>query len=109
MLVVQNHCRQGYESTMMALETIWSLVARIVMVKEPFIIKQEICHFAIKFYWPQGVTKNIRVMTEVKKDFADEIRSKSQNGLYQPSVFYAIRNPRTASTIYKAWKKNASC
>ncbi len=79
------------------------------MVKKPFIIKQEIFYSEFNFYWQQGVTKNIRIMTEVKKDFADKLRSKSQNGFYQSPVFYAIRNLRTAPKIYKACKKNASC
>ena len=37
MLVVQYNCGQGYESTVMALETALSIRAGIVMVQEPFI------------------------------------------------------------------------
>ena len=48
-------------------------------------------------------------MTAVKKDFADKLRSKLQNGFYQSSIFYSIGNLRTAPTIYKVWKKKVSC
>ena len=65
-------------------------------------IKQEIRHSAFNFHLPQKVTKNLSVITEVKKHFPNKLRSKSQNGFYQPPVFYAIRNPRTAPKIYKA-------
>ena len=73
MLVVQHNCGQGYESTVMALETALSIGAGIVMVQEPFIGSREICHNGFNFYWPQGERKEIRVMTAVRKDFVDKI------------------------------------
>lgn len=50
MLVVQHNCGQGYESTIMALETALSIGAGIVMLQEPFIGTREISHSAFNFY-----------------------------------------------------------
>ncbi len=73
MLVVQHNCGQGYESTIMALETALSLKAGIVMIQEPFIGSREIYHSGFNLYWPKGERKNIRVMTAVKKDLVDKV------------------------------------
>ena len=73
MLVVQHNCGQGYESTIMALETGLTVEAGIFMIQEPFISNREISHSGFNFYWPQGERKNIRVMIAVKKDLAGKI------------------------------------
>ena len=73
MLVVQHNCGQGYESTMMALETAICVGAGIVMIQAPFIGNREISHSGFNFYWPQGERKEIRVMIAIKKDLVDKI------------------------------------
>ena len=73
MLVVQYNCGQGYESTVMALETLLSIGPGIVMVQEPFIGNQEISHSGFNFYQSQGEKKNIRVMMAVRKELVDKI------------------------------------
>ncbi len=73
MLLVQHNCGQGYESTIMALETGLSVEAGIVMIQEPFIGNREISHSGFNFYWPQGERKNIRVMTAVRRTLVDKI------------------------------------
>ncbi len=50
MLVVQHNCGQGFESTVMARETVLSVKAGIVMIQEPFIGNQEISHSGFNFY-----------------------------------------------------------
>lgn len=50
MLVVQHNCGQGYESTVLALETALSIEADIVMLLEPFIGIWEINHMAFNLY-----------------------------------------------------------
>lgn len=73
MLVVQHNCRQGYESTVMALETAICVEAGIVMIQESFVGNREISHSGFSFYWPQGRRKKIRVMIAIKKDLVDKI------------------------------------
>lgn len=57
MLVVQHNCAQSYESTVMVLETALSTRPGIVMVQEPFIGDQKICHSGFNFYWPPAKRK----------------------------------------------------
>ena len=52
MLIIQDNCRQGYESIVMALETVLSIGAGIVMLQESFIGNWEICHSTVIF-WPE--------------------------------------------------------
>ena len=72
-LLVQHKCRQGYESTLIELETALSVKAGIVMVQEPFIGSRELCHSGFNFYWPERERRDIRVMTAVRKDLVDKI------------------------------------
>lgn len=51
MLVLQHNPGCGYENTMMTLETTLSIGAKIVMLWEPFIGNQELCHSDFNFYW----------------------------------------------------------
>lgn len=73
MLVVQHNCGQGYESTVLALETALSIGAGIVMLQQPFIGTWEINHMAFNLYWSQAGRKEIRFMTVVRKELTDKI------------------------------------
>lgn len=69
----------------MTLKTAISVEAGIVIVQEPFIGSQEICHNGFNFYWPPGKRKEIRVMTAVRKDLGDKIMTDHRTDLiYHP-------------------------
>ena len=73
MLVVQHNCGQGYESTIMILETALSIRAGIVMVRTlHWYGTREMSHSAFNLYWPQAERKKIRVMTAVRKELTDK-------------------------------------
>ena len=91
MLLVQHNCGQGYESTMMALETALSVEAGIIIIQEPFIGNQEISHSGFNFYWPQGERKNMRVMTAVRKNLADKIVVDHRTDLINHPYFMLIK------------------
>ena len=92
MLVIQHNCGQGYKSTVMALETVISIKARIVMVQEPFIGSREICHSEFNFYWPPGKRKEIRVMTVVRKDLGDKIMVDHRTDFIYHPYFILLEN-----------------
>ena len=73
MLVVQHNCGQGYESTVMVVETALYVGAGIVMIQELFIGNWEICHSGFNVYWLPDKRKEIRVMTAVRKDLGYKI------------------------------------
>lgn len=73
MLVVQHNCGQGYEITIMALETALSIGAGMVMLQEPFIVAREISHSTFNFYWPQAERKEIRVMSAIQKKLSNKL------------------------------------
>lgn len=73
MLVVQHICGQGYESTIMALETALSIGAGMVMLQGPFIGTREISHSAFNFYWLQAERKEIKAMMAIQKELTDKI------------------------------------
>lgn len=72
-LIVQPNCGQGYESTIMALETALTVKVGIVIIQEPFIGNREISHNGFNFYWPQDERKHIRVMTAGRRTLVDKI------------------------------------
>lgn len=75
MLVIQQNCGKGYECTISALELALSLGASIVCIQEPFIGNRTISHSGFNLYWLTygGNQKDIRVLTAVRKDQADQI------------------------------------
>ena len=83
MLVVQQNCGKGYECTISALETALSLGASIVCIQEPFVGRRSISHSGFNLYWPSGFDhrKDIRVLTAVRKDIANEIIFESRSDL----------------------------
>lgn len=110
MLVIQHNCGQGYESTVMALETALSVEAGIIMVQEPFIGHREISHSGFNFYWPQGEKKNIRVMTAVRKDLVYKIVIDHRTDLVNHPYFMLLEirelNPRSKRLRRKTWVVN---
>lgn len=52
MLIVQHNCARGYKNKVMALDTVLSIGAGIVILQKLFISNWEICHSAFNFYWP---------------------------------------------------------
>ncbi len=87
MLLVQNNSRQGYENTVIVLETTLSIEAGIVMVQEPFIGSREIFHSGFNFYWPKGERKEISVMTTIRKDLRNEIMIEHRTDLIHHPYF----------------------
>lgn len=81
MLVVQHNCGQGYESTIMALETALSIEVGIVILQELFIGIREISHRAFNFYWPQAERKEIRVMSAIQKELTSKIVVENRTDL----------------------------
>lgn len=110
MLVVQHNCGQGYESTIMALETALNIGAGIVMLQEPFIGTREISHSAFNFYWPQANRKEIRVMTAVPKEFTNKIVVEHRTDLINHPYVMLLEirklDPRSKKSGRKMWVVN---
>ena len=83
MLVVQQNCGRGYECTVAALETALSLGASMVCIQEPFIGNRTISHSGFNLYWPaEGRNqKNIRVLTAIRKDIANNVILNNRSDL----------------------------
>ena len=56
MIVLQQNCGEGYESTISALEAGLGLNAAIVCIQEPFLRNRSIAHAGFNFYWPSGIS-----------------------------------------------------
>lgn len=110
MLVVQHNCGQGYESTIMTLETALSIGAGIVMLQETFIGIREISHSAFNLYWPQAKRKEIRLMTAVQKELMDKIVVEHRNDLINHSYVMLLEirelDPRSKKPGRKTWVIN---
>lgn len=73
MLVVKHNYRHEYKIIIMALETVLSIGANIVIVQKQFNDNREICHSRLNFYWPLRERKKIQVMTVVRNNFGNRI------------------------------------
>ena len=75
MLVVQQNCGKGYESTISALEAGLGLNAGVVCIQEPFLGNKDLSHAGFNLYWPSGVhdRKDNRVLVTVRKDILNKI------------------------------------
>lgn len=90
MLVIQHNCGRGYESTVMALETAFTIKAGMVMLQEPFLGNRELSHSAFNFYWPQGERSEIRVMTAIRKDLVDKFVVENRTNLVNHPYFILL-------------------
>ncbi len=83
MLVVQQNCGKGYECTISALETALSLGASMVCIQKPFIGNRTISHSGFNLYWPTdgGNRKDVRVLTTIRKDIANEVLLDNRSDL----------------------------
>ncbi len=103
--MVQYNCGQGYENTVLAMETELSIGAGIVMIQELFIGTWEINEMAFNSYWLQAEKKEIRVMTVVQKDFTDKImiehRTDLINHLYVTLLEIRKLDPRSKKPTRK--------
>ena len=83
MLVIQQNCGKGYECTISTLETALSLGALMVCIQEPFIGNRTISHSGFNLYWPAdgGNRKDIRVLTAVRKDIANDVILENRSDL----------------------------
>lgn len=92
----------------MALETIISIKAKIVIIQKPFIGSWEIFHSGFNFYWLLKERKEIEVMTVVKKNLKNKIMiDHKTNLIYYPySMLFEICKLDLQSK--KPKRKNAS-
>lgn len=105
MLVVQQNCGKGYECTISALETALSLGALMVRIQEPFIGNRTISHSGFNLYWlaDRRNWEDIRVLTAVRKDIADNVILENRSDLasrpYCLIVDVKELHPRTRKPI----------
>lgn len=69
MLVIQQNCGKGYESTISALEAGLGLDAGVFCIQEPFLGNKDLSHTGFNLYWPLGAhnRKDNRVLVAVRK------------------------------------------
>lgn len=89
-LVIQQNCGRGYESTIAALETSLSIGAGIVCLQEPFIGSRSISHGAFNFYWPGGLRNEVRVLTAIKKELVNKIIVDNRTDLVDHPYFLTL-------------------
>lgn len=63
----------------------------IVIVQEPFIDNQEICHSGFNFYWLPKEKKELKVITAIRKDLKDKIIVNHKTDLVYHSYFMLFK------------------
>ena len=89
--MVQHIFAQVYKSIVMTLKTSLNVTEGIVMILEPFIGNEEICHTGFNFYWLQKEKKEIRVITAIQKDLADKIIVEHITDLINQPYFMSLK------------------
>lgn len=90
MLVIQHNCARAYPITIAALETGLQQGAEIICTQEP-LVRSEYSHPGYVLYWPeQGVRKDHRVMTAVRRDIANTYAIEARTDLINHPYFLVL-------------------
>lgn len=83
MLVVQKNWGKGYEYTISAVKTAFSLSTSMVCIYKPLIGNRSIFYSGFHLYWPadRRNQNDIWVFTAIQKDIADKVIFKNQSDL----------------------------